>query len=181
MITNACHIVFFLHDFKLFKVLKFSVSQFNFSEMLFLFIHTWDILYTCMYTYSIVRMRDQIRIYTRKSSQLCYKTIFKTNTPSKTAIHIFQGLPVQCIVFVKSLIPYTFHNFLGNLKIDLILNCLTSKQQKARVGRNADVQTKFPSTTMTKNIPSHCMNTPRNPPVHRNTPMTHYAILNNLA
>ena len=53
---------FFLHDFKLFKVLKFSVSQFNFSEMLFLFIHTWDILY------SIVRMRDQIRIYTRKSS-----------------------------------------------------------------------------------------------------------------
>ena len=164
-------------DFKLFKVLKFSVSQFNFSEMLFLFIHTWDILYTCMCTYSIVRMRDQIRIYTRKSSQLRQKQ----TPPQRQLFTSFKVYLYKCIVFVKSLIPYTIHNFLGNLKIDLILKCLTSKLQKTRLMRNADIQTKFPSTTMTKNIPSHCMNTPRNPPVHRNTPMTHYAILNNLA
>ena len=127
---------------------------------------------TCMCTYSIVRMRDRIRIYTRKFRQLCQKQ----TPPQRQLFTSFKVYLYKCIVFVKSLISYTFHNFLGNLKIDLILKCLTSK----RLVRNADVQTKFPSITMTKNIPSHCMNTPRNPPVHRNTPMTHYAILNNL-
>ena len=178
MITNACHSVFFLHDFKLFKVLKFSVSQFHFSEMLFLFIPIWDIFYTCMCTYSIVRMRDQIRIYTRKS----IGSSARNKHPLKDSYsHLSRFTCTIALYLFKSLIPYTIHNFLGNLKIDLILKCLTSKLQKTRLVRNADVQTKFPSITMTENIPSHCMNTPRNPPIHRNTPMTHYAILNNLA
>ena len=109
------------------------------------------------------------------------KLFSKQTPPQRQLFTSFKVYLYKCIVFVKSLIPYTIHNFLGNLKIDLILKCLTSKLQKTRLVRNADIQTKFPSTTMTKNIPSHCMNTPRNPPVHRNTPMTHYAILNNLA
>ena len=105
------------------------------------------------------------------------KLFSKQTPPQRQLFTSFKVYLYKCIVFVKSLIPYTFHNFLGNLKIDLILKCLTSKLQK----RMPTFRPSFHQQQWLRISPANCMNTPRNPPVHRNTPMTHYAILNNLA